>query len=62
LLTFTPTGGSCATWTQSSLRLGPSNNPTGVHALYLHARSDGWCSFYRLDSFQLIKQTSPPIP
>ncbi|MFC7275860.1 carbohydrate-binding protein [Paractinoplanes rhizophilus] len=61
-LTFTPAGGDCAQWYQSSLRLGPATNPTGVHTLYLQARPGGHCEFYRFDSFQLIKQTFPPIP
>jgi hypothetical protein len=61
-LTLQPVGGSCASWYQSSLRLGLTTTPTGVHAFYLHARSDSRCAFYRLDSFKMIKQTSPPIP
>jgi hypothetical protein len=61
-LTLNPVGGSCATWSRSSLRLGLATTPTGVHTLYLSFASDGRCDFYRLDSFQMIKQTSPPIP
>jgi hypothetical protein len=63
LLTLQPAGGgSCATWSQSSLRLGVSVTPTGVHDFYLRFVGDTGCEFYRLDSFQMIKQTIPPIP
>ena len=61
-LTLQPAGGECAAWYRSSLRLGVATTPTGVHTLYLHARSDSRCAFYRLDSLQMIKQTVPPIP
>jgi carbohydrate binding protein with CBM6 domain len=61
-LTLNPIGGSCAAWSRSSLRLGTSSTPTGVHTFYLRFTSDDRCDFYRLDSFQMIKQTSPPIP
>jgi hypothetical protein len=61
-LTLNPAGGGCTQWYQSSLRLGLATTPTGVHALYMSAGSDTPCEFYRFDSLQLIKQTSPPIP
>ncbi|WP_426512372.1 carbohydrate-binding protein [Dactylosporangium sp. McL0621] len=56
------TTGNCAQWYQSSLRLGVATTPTGVHDLYVSAGGTGRCDFYRLDSLQMIKQTSPPIP
>ncbi|WP_433061703.1 carbohydrate-binding protein [Dactylosporangium sp. CS-033363] len=62
-LTFTiGTTGNCTQWYQSSLRLGLATTPTGVHDLYITAAGADRCEFYRLDSFQMIKQTSPPIP
>ncbi|WP_433220098.1 carbohydrate-binding protein [Dactylosporangium sp. CS-047395] len=62
-LTFTiGTTGNCTQWYQSSLRLGLATTPTGVHDLYITAAGTDRCDFYRLDSFQMIKQTSPPIP
>ncbi|MER7276354.1 carbohydrate-binding protein [Dactylosporangium sp. NPDC000244] len=61
-LTFQPAGGTCAQWFQSSTRMGVATTPTGVHDLYLSFTSASRCEFYRLDSFQLIKQTGPPIP
>ncbi|MFI5914168.1 carbohydrate-binding protein [Dactylosporangium sp. NPDC051541] len=61
-LTFQPNGGGCDQWFQSSTRLGLATTPTGVHDLYLSFGGTSRCEFYRLDSFQMIKQTGPPIP
>lgn len=61
-LTFQTAAGSCAQWTPSSLRLGLATTPTGVHDLYLSAHAGSSAEFYRLDSFQMIKQTTIPIP
>jgi hypothetical protein len=61
-LTFQIVGASCAQWGVSSQRLGTATTPAGVHDLYLSASGTNRCEFYRLDSFQLIKQTTIPIP
>ena len=61
-LTEHPGAAGCASWYTSSLRLGLSTTVTGVHSFYLHFRSESRPALYCLDSFQLIKQTIPPIP
>jgi hypothetical protein len=61
-LTLQIVGTNCSQWYTSSQRLGTATTPTGVHDLYVSATGTGRCEFYRLDSFQLIKQTTIPIP
>lgn len=61
-LTLTPADDGCAQWFQSSLRLGLASVQLGTHTFYISARAASACAFYRLDSFQMIKQTALPIP
>jgi hypothetical protein len=61
-LTLNPVGGGCTQWYESSLRLGLASVQLGTHTFYISAKGTSACAFYRLDSFQMIKQASIPIP